>query len=96
MVFEKEDVPLRAITTEPICVGLEQRRKEREERRTMQRPQPSQPKKLSFSERKKWERIAQMTTDRAPMGVCGNGEHEGGDMEAGETHDDDGFDKRVG
>ena len=37
--------------------------------RTMQRPQPSQPKKVSFSLRKKEERMAEMTTERAPIGV---------------------------
>ena len=60
----------------------------------MQRPQPSQPKKLSFSERKKWERMAQMTTERAPMGVCGRAER-GERREKRGTHDDDGLDESV-
>lgn len=61
----------------------------------MQRPQPSQPKKLSFSERKKWERMAQMTTERAPIGVCREGEGEAAQGHGG-THDDDGLDEGVG
>jgi hypothetical protein len=45
--------PLSAIITDPIIHSA----------------QPSQPKKLSFSFRKKDERIAQMTTESAPSGV---------------------------
>lgn len=37
--------------------------------RTMHSPQPSQPKKPSFSWRKKCDRIAHITTDSAPIGV---------------------------
>ena len=37
--------------------------------RTIQSVQPIQPKKVSFSLRNSEERMAQMTTDRAPSGV---------------------------
>jgi len=36
---------------------------------TIHSPHPSQPKNVSFSLRKNEDRIAQMTTDRAPSGV---------------------------
>ena len=35
----------------------------------MHKPHPSQPKKVSFSLRNIDERMAQMTTERAPRGV---------------------------
>jgi len=37
--------------------------------RTMQSPQPSHPKNVSFSLRKKDDNMAQITTERAPRGV---------------------------
>ena len=42
--------------------------------RTMQSEQPSQPKSVSFSLRKKEERMAQITTESAPIGVCAPGQ----------------------
>lgn len=46
-------VPLSAMTTDP----------------TMHRLHPIHPKKVNFSLRKKDDRIAQITTDKAPRGV---------------------------
>ena len=39
-------------------------------RRTRHSTHPNQPKNVSFSLRKIEERMAEMTTDRAPSGVC--------------------------
>lgn len=50
--------PHEATADERLCV------------RTIHRAQPSQPKNDSFSLRKKDERMAQMTTESAPRGVC--------------------------
>lgn len=41
-----------------------------EQNLTIHSPHPNHPKNVSFSLRKMEDRIAQMTTDRAPSGVC--------------------------
>jgi hypothetical protein len=41
------------------------------EEQTIHRPQPSHPKNVSFSFKNIEDKMAQMTTDKAPSGVCG-------------------------
>jgi hypothetical protein len=50
---------------------MEGRMRNRNERPTMQRAHPMAPNVVRLSLRKKCDRMAQMTTERAPMGVCG-------------------------
>ena len=61
----------------------------------MERAHPSQPKNVNFSLRNIEERMAHITTDRAPRGVYLECEGEKTRLNVDKTHNDDGFDKGI-
>ncbi len=63
---------MRAIIIEPILIqGSVPHSSWDEKLLTIHRPHPTQPKKLSVSFKNIEDKIAHMTTERAPSGVCG-------------------------